>query len=202
MFDDGKVVLRPINFDDDVHTLAVIGPSGGGKSTLLRIIGGLILPSSERFLWTEKKFLLTKESCKAFVKSLGMYFSRADFSAIWMHKCCAVPLIKVHGYTKSDTGDRAMELLARFGLKDDYKKACCPFRRTAAACSNSTCHCRQAENPFAGWAYQCPWPWIYHRVWILLMSLSRREWILLLWPTKMGLPSTPVIRWPFCVREH
>ena len=42
---DGVPVLRGIDFDDDVTTLAVIGPSGGGKSTLLRIVGGLIAPT-------------------------------------------------------------------------------------------------------------------------------------------------------------
>ena len=39
-------VLAGINFQTDVTTLALIGPSGGGKSTLLRIIGGLEEPTS------------------------------------------------------------------------------------------------------------------------------------------------------------
>ena len=32
-------VLRGIDFDEEVTALAIIGPSGGGKSTLLRILG-------------------------------------------------------------------------------------------------------------------------------------------------------------------
>ena len=44
------VVLDGIDFDDEVTTLAIIGPSGGGKSTLLRILGGLLVPSSGRVL--------------------------------------------------------------------------------------------------------------------------------------------------------
>ena len=33
-----------IDIDDDVSVLTLIGPSGGGKSTLLRILGGLEVP--------------------------------------------------------------------------------------------------------------------------------------------------------------
>ena len=42
---DGTEVLHDISFDEDVRALAIIGPSGGGKSTLLRIIGGLEAPT-------------------------------------------------------------------------------------------------------------------------------------------------------------
>ena len=40
------VVLDGVDLDEKVEALAVIGPSGGGKSTLLRIIGGLTTPTS------------------------------------------------------------------------------------------------------------------------------------------------------------
>ena len=122
-FDDGKVVLRPINFDDDVHTLAVIGPSGGGKSTLLRIIGGLILPSSGEIFVDGEKISSDERELQGFRKKLGYVFQQGGlFRHMNALDNIAVPLIKVHGYTKSDAEDRAMELLARFGLKDDYIK--------------------------------------------------------------------------------
>ncbi|MBV9392411.1 MAG: ABC transporter ATP-binding protein, partial [Verrucomicrobia bacterium] len=40
-------VLQDVKLEfDDVHSLVLIGPSGGGKSTLLRIIAGLERPDS------------------------------------------------------------------------------------------------------------------------------------------------------------
>ena len=49
-FDAGRMVLQPMDLQTEIHTLAIIGPSGGGKSTLLRIIGGLIPPSTGTIL--------------------------------------------------------------------------------------------------------------------------------------------------------
>ena len=45
-FGDGRAVLNNMEFEDDVHTLAIIGSSGCGKSTLARMAVGLLPPSS------------------------------------------------------------------------------------------------------------------------------------------------------------
>ena len=122
-FEDGKVVLRPINFDDDVHTLAIIGPSGGGKSTLLRIIGGLILPTSGELLVDGERISTGERDLQSFRKNLGYVFQQGGlFRHMNALDNIAVPLIKVHGYNKADAEKRAMELLGRFGLQEDYNK--------------------------------------------------------------------------------
>lgn len=45
-FEYGRVILDDISFDEDISTMAFIDLSGGGKSTLLRILAGLINPVS------------------------------------------------------------------------------------------------------------------------------------------------------------
>ena len=42
---NNQIVLNNLELDiKDVHSLVIIGPSGGGKSTLLRILAGLEKP--------------------------------------------------------------------------------------------------------------------------------------------------------------
>lgn len=43
---DSREVLRSINFDFDGARMAVTGPNGSGKSTLMKIIAGLLDPTS------------------------------------------------------------------------------------------------------------------------------------------------------------
>jgi polar amino acid transport system ATP-binding protein len=44
---DGHLVLDAVSLHlEKVRTLVLVGPSGGGKSTLLRIIAGLEFPDS------------------------------------------------------------------------------------------------------------------------------------------------------------
>ena len=46
-----KNILKNINLKINDRFVAITGPNGGGKSTLAKIIAGLIIPTSGRILW-------------------------------------------------------------------------------------------------------------------------------------------------------
>lgn len=122
-FEPGRPVLKPSDFDDEVRTLAIIGPSGGGKSTLLRIIGGLLLPTTGT-LRVDGAVVETNEAAlQKYRKKLGFVFQQGGlFRHMNARDNIALPLEQVHGYSHEKACARAMELLARFGLEDDWKK--------------------------------------------------------------------------------
>ncbi len=122
-FEAGQTILKPMDFSDEINTLAIIGPSGGGKSTLLRIIGGLITPTTGR-LWVDSKEVTQKESdLQKYRRQIGFVFQQGGlFRHMNAKDNIAIPLEQVHGYSKETASARAMELLERFGLKDDWKK--------------------------------------------------------------------------------
>lgn len=119
----GQIILHPMDFADEVHTLAVIGPSGGGKSTLLRILGGLIPPSTGK-LWVDSEEIRQSEAAlQQYRKKIGFVFQQGGlFRHMNARDNIAVPLEHVHGYGHEEAEERAMELLARFGLKGDAGK--------------------------------------------------------------------------------
>ena len=48
--DDSKEILRDISLTIDDHFVAITGPNGGGKSTLAKIIAGILTPTSGRII--------------------------------------------------------------------------------------------------------------------------------------------------------
>jgi len=122
-FDDNRVILRPMDFSDDIHTLAIIGPSGGGKSTLLRMIGGLIPPTGGELFVGGEKVSFEDADLPLYRRKLGFVFQQGGlFRHMSAKDNITLPLVKVHGYSEKDAEERAMELLRRFGLADDYYK--------------------------------------------------------------------------------
>ena len=122
-FETGQVVLQSMDFADDVHSLAIIGPSGGGKSTLLRILGGLLIPSEGEVSVNGKLLPKDDDELQKYRKEIGFVFQQGGlFRHMNALDNIVSPLMKVHGYSKEQATDRAMDLLTRFGLEEDILK--------------------------------------------------------------------------------
>lgn len=122
-YDQGHVVLKPMDFSDDIHTLAVIGPSGGGKSTLLRILGGLLLPTAGRVIVGGEELPTEESALQKYRQKLGFVFQQGGlFRHLSAMENITLPLEQVHGYTRQEAAERAQELLERFGLGADGRK--------------------------------------------------------------------------------
>ncbi|WP_163470165.1 amino acid ABC transporter ATP-binding protein [Fusobacterium sp. IOR10] len=122
-FGKNKEVFSNINFHENIHSLAIIGPSGGGKSTLLKIIGGLIPPSSGEMSIDDEEISFNEDSLSSYRKKIGFVFQH---SGLFKHMTAIdnikIPLIHVHNYSEKDAQTRAWDLLKRFGLEKDALK--------------------------------------------------------------------------------
>lgn len=120
-----KIVLDNINLDmDNFNSLAVIGPSGGGKSTLLRILAGLIIPDSGEIYINDKKIEFNEDFLMEYRKSIGVVFQAYNlFPHLNALDNITLPLVKVHSLDKQQAENNASELLKKFQLSEHkFKK--------------------------------------------------------------------------------
>lgn len=122
-FEDGRTVLNHISFSDDVTSLAIIGPSGGGKSTFLRILGGLLPMDSGELTVDGDRVSGNEKELIDYRRKIGFVFQKSGlFHHLTGRENIVLPLMKVHGLSESEANERADELLKRFGLYDDADK--------------------------------------------------------------------------------
>ena len=118
-------VLDDITCDfGELRSLALIGPSGGGKSTLLRIIAGLEIPDAGTVtLDGETVVFADEEKLRAHRRHLGVVFQAFNlFPHLTALANIALPLEKVHGLSAAEAGHIARETLRRFQLADHAHK--------------------------------------------------------------------------------
>ena len=112
-FGSGQPVLRGIDLDiADGERLALVGPSGGGKSTVLRIIAGLEVPTRGRVLIDEKD--VTEVPAER--RDLAMVFQNY---ALYPHKNVRENLafgLRMRGIAPADIRTRVEATAASLGL--------------------------------------------------------------------------------------
>ena len=107
----------------DFQALAIIGPSGGGKTTLLRLIGGLEIPDQGSLAIDGEQLLFSREALQRHRQGIGMVFQAFNlFPHLTALDNITLPLEKVHGSTPAAARALAMSLLERFQLSPHAAK--------------------------------------------------------------------------------
>lgn len=120
----GKAVLNNISINlDKVSSLAVIGPSGGGKSTFLRVVAGLEYPESGDILLDDEKIIFEEKYLREYRKNIGVVFQAYNlFPHLTALENITLPLIKVHGLAANKAKERAENYLNQFKLAEHRNK--------------------------------------------------------------------------------
>lgn len=103
---------------NDVRTLVLIGPSGGGKSTLLRVIGGLENADSGSVRVNGHHCGSSQQEQISYRKAIGTVFQALNlFPHLTVLANITLPLEKVHGYSPREADEVGRALLKRFALE-------------------------------------------------------------------------------------
>lgn len=121
---DGVAVLNDISVTlEGVQALVIVGPSGGGKTTLLRIIAGLETPTTGHVETNGTRLVYNERSLRLYRKRVGMVFQSYNlFPHLTALTNITLPLQKVHGMRKEEAEHRAVRLLERFKLAEHAHK--------------------------------------------------------------------------------
>jgi polar amino acid transport system ATP-binding protein len=112
-----------LRVEDPVRVLALIGPSGGGKSTLLRLLGGLEVPDAGTVSIAGDMLARDEVGLLAHRRRNGYLFQAFNlFPHFTALKNVMLPLTEVHGQEDAAAKDTAMTCLERFGLADHASK--------------------------------------------------------------------------------
>lgn len=108
---------------DFPHVLALLGPSGGGKSTLLRVIAGLEIPNEGGVVLDGEMLPAGERELRAYRRRLGIVFQAFNlFPHMTALANVSLPLSAVHGMTAEEAESRALAMLDRLGLSEHAGK--------------------------------------------------------------------------------
>lgn len=117
-------VLDHLSLDTgDIKSLVFIGPSGGGKSTLLRILAGLDIPTSGRVAFDGEPVPVDEPSLERYRRTVGTVFQAYNlFPHLTALDNLLLPLVHVHGLSEREAKERVRLPLERFRLAEHAHK--------------------------------------------------------------------------------
>lgn len=122
-YGDDRQILHDFSFEDEVSSLAIIGRSGCGKTTLLRVLAGLLVPDEGEVWLGGRQMPRSEKSLPDYRRRLGLVFQQGGlFLHMTARDNIAKPLQLVHGLSREASLDRAEELLRRFDLQEHGHK--------------------------------------------------------------------------------
>ena len=116
---DEKVILRDVSFTLQTgHTKIFLGASGAGKSTILRLILGLLKPDRGRiFVNGEQVDGMTEDELMAVRADLGMVFQEgALFDSLTVRENVGYKLYEELNWPRPEADARVQEVLGFIGL--------------------------------------------------------------------------------------
>lgn len=115
---DGLTLSLP-----DARILVLIGPSGGGKSTLLRVLGGLETADGGSVQVNGHRLVADPAALQAYRRRNGFLFQQFNlFPHLSARKNITLPLEKVHRHDPAKARTMADQALVRFGLLEHADK--------------------------------------------------------------------------------
>jgi len=107
----------------DARVIALLGPSGGGKSTLLRVLGCLLVPDEGSVSIDSRVLAHDEDGALNERRHNGFVFQGYNlFPHLTALQNITLPLREVHGLSEAQAEQRGLELLHRLGLESHEHK--------------------------------------------------------------------------------
>lgn len=107
----------------DARVIALLGPSGGGKSTLLRVLGSLLVPDEGSVSIDSRVLAHDEDGALNERRHNGFVFQGYNlFPHLTALQNITLPLREVHGFSEAQAEQRGLELLHRLGLESHEHK--------------------------------------------------------------------------------